>query len=181
MRLAAQRLEECLQRRPVLMGIGSRWQGDDAAGPAVIARVAGRIQATCIDAGDAPERHLGEARGAGSDTILLLDAVDFGGSPGEITILRAEELPARVGTTHNPSLGLLMRYLEAESGAQVLLLGIQPASIGFGKPISAPVLASVEALARMLEARLGATPEANDMEPAAGPRHAGNREGGQHR
>ena len=119
--------------------------------------------------------------GAGSDAILLLDAVDFGGSPGEITILRAEELPARVGTTHNPSLGLLMRYLEAESGAQVLLLGIQPASIGFGKPISVPVLASVEALARMLEARLGVTPEANDMEPAAGPRHAGSREGGQHR
>jgi len=153
--LGADRLEQCLTLRPTLIGIGSRWHADDAAGPAVISRVSGRAAAKCIDAGDAPERHLGEVVESGADAILLLDAVDFGGMPGEIALFTAEELPGRLSTTHTSSLRLLMRYLEAESNANVLLVGIQPASVAFGEPMSAAVTASVDALAGLLEARLG--------------------------
>jgi len=153
--LGADRLEQCLTLRPTLIGIGSRWHADDAAGPAVISRVSGCVAATCIDAGDAPERHLGEVIEGGPDAILLLDAVDFGGVPGEIAVFGVDELPGRLSTTHTSSLRLLMRYLRAESGCDVLLVGIQPASVAFGEPMSAAVTASVDALAGLLEAKLG--------------------------
>ena len=152
---AAERLEQSLERRPALVGIGSRWHADDAAGPAVVARVSGRVAARCIDAGDAPERHLGEVVASGAEVILLLDAVDFGGAPGELALFSCEELPDRLSTTHTSSLRLLMRYLEAESGADVLLVGMQPASVAFGKPMSAAVRATVDALAELLEGKLG--------------------------
>ena len=153
--LGADRLEHCLERMPALVGIGSRWHADDAAGPAVISRVSGRVAAKCIDAGDAPERHLGEVIGSEVEVVLLLDAVDFGGMPGEIALFAAGELCGRLSTTHTSSLQLLMRYLETESGADVLLVGIQPASVAFGEPMSAAVTASVDALAGLFEAKLG--------------------------
>ncbi|MFB3880871.1 MAG: hydrogenase maturation protease [Armatimonadota bacterium] len=148
------RLEQFLSRRPTLVGIGSRWHGDDAAGPAVIARVSGRVETRCVDAGDAPERHLGEAAGARGEAVLLLDAVDFGGRPGEMALFTADELSGKLATTHTSSLGLLMRYLGAQSGAEVLLLGIQPDSIAFGQPMSASVRESVAVISDLLEKRL---------------------------
>ena len=135
----AQRLQACLQGTAVLMGIGNRWRGDDAAGPEVIARLAGRAEALCIDAGDAPERHLGEALEARPDAILLVDAVDFGGSPGEVALFEPEDLPSRLGTTHDVPLSVLMRYLRAMVEADVLLLGIQPQTTDFGTRMSAAV------------------------------------------
>ena len=155
MRTAADRLEDCLQGSLVLMGIGNSWRRDDAAGPALIQRVAGRLRAHCIDAGSAPERHLGEAVRSAPDSIVLVDAVDFGGSPGETAAFLPGDLPERIGTTHDVPLALLMRYLEAESGATVLLVGIQPASTVFGVGISTEVEACVGSLASLFCARLG--------------------------
>ena len=152
--LGASCLEQCLERRPTLVGIGSRWHADDAAGPAVISRVSDRVSTKCIDAGDAPERHLGEVIESGAEAVLLLDAVDFGGVPGEIALFAVGDLPGRASTTHTSSLQLLMRYLEAEGNAEVLLVGIQPASVAFGNAMSAEVVASVDALAELLQAKL---------------------------
>jgi hydrogenase 3 maturation protease len=140
----------------VVIGIGNRWRGDDAAGPALIDRLVGRVTARCLDAGDAPERHLGAAMAGAPDTILLADAVDFGGAPGQVAVFSGPDLPDRFGTTHDVPLGVLMRYLEALSGAAVLLLGIQPAHTTFGAPMSAEVLASVDLVGQMLSARLRA-------------------------
>jgi len=178
--LAAESLARYLERRPTLVGIGNRWRADDAAGPEIVSRVVGRIAATCLDAGDAPERHLGEMVASRGEAILLLDAVDFGGAPGEIALFAAEDLSDRLSTTHTSSLRLLMRYLEAESGGEVLLVGIQPASVSFGSPMSAPVSASVEALAELLEAKLG-DQAGNALASARASQGsgAGSRQGGQ--
>jgi hydrogenase maturation protease len=160
MQAAADMLDNCLDGDTVIVGIGHRWRGDDAAGPALIDRLSGRVSARCLDAGDAPERHLGAAAGA-SDTILLVDAVDFGGAPGEVAVFAERDLPDRFGTTHDVPLRLLMGYLRAQSGAAVLLLGIQPADTAFGAPMSGPVRASVELVAEMLTARLSRAGQAS--------------------
>jgi len=154
----AQRLTECLQGTAVLMGIGNRWRGDDAAGPEVIARLAGRVAARCIDAGDAPERHLGEVAEGAPDTILLVDAVDFGGCPGEVALFELEDLPSRLGTTHDVPLSVIMRYLRAMAEADVLLLGIQPETTGFGATMSAAVDDAIRVLTEMFLAQLDDAP-----------------------
>jgi hydrogenase 3 maturation protease len=171
MSAAAHQLETCLGGSTVLVGIGNRWRRDDGAGPLLMDRVAGKVRARCIDAGDAPERHLGEALHSRPETIILVDAVDFGGSPGEIAVFGGGDLPARLGTTHDVPLRVLMGYLAAEGRATVLLVGIQPASVGFGEGVSAPVEASVEALADLLEARLQGSGQATSAATgaAAGP------------
>ena len=151
----AQRLQTCLQGTVVLIGIGNRWRGDDAAGPEIIARLAGRAEALCIDAGDAPERHLGEAVEARPDAILLVDAVDFGGRPGEVALFGQTDLPSRLGTTHDVPLSVLMGYLRAMVEADILLLGIQPETTGFGTRMSAAVDDAVRVVTDVLLAQLG--------------------------
>ena len=168
----AQRLQACLQGTAVLMGIGNRWRGDDAAGPEVIARLAGRAGARCIDAGDAPERHLGEAAEGAPDSILLMDAVDFGGLPGAVAVFGLEDLPARLGTTHDVPLSVLMGYLRAMTGADVLLLGIQPETTDFGTRMSAAVDSAVRVVTDMLLAQLGEGPTVGTCAClSGGPRH----------
>lgn len=195
MSLIAQRLQTCLQGTAVLMGIGNRWRGDDAAGPEVVARLAGRADARCIDAGDAPERHLGEAVDGTPDGILLVDAVDFGGGPGEVAVFGLEDLPARLGTTHDVPLSVLMGYLRAMAGADVLLLGIQPETTAFGDHMSAAVDDAVGVVTEMLVAQLGKVPTAgtsacrsaeprqpsNPVDSICSIPHKGAAEGGQRR
>ena len=191
----AQRLQTCLQGTAVLMGIGNRWRGDDAAGPEVIARLAGRAEARCIDAGDAPERHLGEAVEGAPGSVLLVDAVDFGGTPGEVALFGLEDLPARLGTTHDVPLSVLMEYLRAMSGADVLLLGIQPETTDFGRRMSAAVDDAVRVVTEMLLAQLGEGPTVgtraclsggslqplNPVDSVCSIPHKGAAEGGQRR
>jgi len=155
-------LDACLSGKVVVLGVGSRWRGDDAAGPRVVERLASGTSALCIDAGDAPERHLGEAITAGPEAIVVVDAVDFGGAAGDVGVFAAGELSPRFGTTHDTPLAVLMRYLETESRAEVLLIGIQPARVGFGDPMSCAVEESVHLVADMLSARLNGAGEVPD-------------------
>lgn len=150
----AERLKEFLTGRAVLLGIGNRWRGDDGAGPAVIDRVRGRVASRCIDAGEAPERHLREATAGAPKAIILIDAVDFGGAPGDIAVFGLEDLPRRLGTTHDVPLKTLMQYLRATGGAEVALVGIQPGSTAFGERLSSAIREAVEAVAGLLIAQL---------------------------
>jgi hydrogenase 3 maturation protease len=150
-----ERLDRALRSRAVLLAIGNRWCGDDAAGPALIDRVSGRVEIPCIDGGDAPERHLGEATAPAPDSIILLDAVNFGGAPGDVALFRIEDLSSRLGTTHDVPLRTLMHYLSTISGAELILVGIQPGVTAFGADLSAAVSESVDAIADLLIRRYG--------------------------
>ena len=152
--LGAKRLQR-IGARTTVVGIGNRCRGDDAAGPLLIDLLHERGAARCIDAGDAPERHLGEAVAETPTTILLVDAVDFGGEPGELAVFEPEELGGRAATPHTVPVATLAGYLRATSGAEVLLFGIQPGQVRFGAPMSEAVRDGVEAAARILTAQLG--------------------------
>ena len=145
--------------RVVVLGVGNPMRGDDGVGPAVVAKCRelcghseGRL--VLIDAGESPEAHLDEVRGLGPDVVVIVDAVDFGGRPGEVALFdlvrdgssRAMSLPS----THRLPLGLLASYIRKETGAEVVLVGVQPRSIEFGEGMSEEAGRAAEAVARAL-------------------------------
>ncbi len=83
---------------------------------------------------------------------MFLDAVDFGGCPGSVVWLEAEEICARYPqvSTHGLSLGAWARWIEAGGVRRVGLLGIQPESFRSGEGLSAPVAAAVLLLTRWI-------------------------------
>ena len=152
---AIDQLQEYLSEKLLIIGIGNALLGDDGAGPRLIELLqeAGDGGLTLIDAGAAPERHFGEVEAAAPQSVLLVDAVDFGAAPGEIAFFDEESLPARACCTHDVSLRLVMQYLRMTTGAKVGLLGIQPAQLTFGAGLTMEVEEAVKHLADYLSAK----------------------------
>lgn len=143
-------LRELLRGKTCVLGVGNRMRGDDGAGSFLAERIASRVAAAVIDGGSAPENYLEKVAAERPDTVLIVDAVDFGGSPGDIRILEANRIGAGGLSTHAPSLRLAAEYLARRSGARVWLAAIQPASVAMGTDMGAPVSAAVDRLAGLL-------------------------------
>ena len=137
-------------RRPVIIGVGNRLRGDDGFGPFVIDLLRGDVGAHLIDAGPSPENFTGVVKSIRPTLILIVDAIDFGGSPGELIALDPERLAESPPSTHSFSLALLARYLREETGARTLLIGVQPKSISLGEGMSEEVEGAARRLSRLL-------------------------------
>lgn len=144
------RLRAALSGRVVMAGVGNRMRGDDALGPALIDRLRDRVDAVLVDCAEVPERYLGAIAAPLPESIVLIDAVDLGAAPGSVALLGEQELPDRLGTTHNTPLKVLVAYLAAETSARVTLLAVQPATLSLGAPMSQEVEATLDALAHLV-------------------------------
>jgi hydrogenase 3 maturation protease len=144
-------LSRRLKGNVMLIGIGNSLRGDDSAGPALIGLLEGKVKALLLDAGEIPESYFSRILDAQADTIAVIDAADFGGAPGDLAVLEAEDIAGRSVSTHQMPLDLFFRFIKRYGRAQMFALGIQPARIAFGEPMSPEVSASVNALAELLE------------------------------
>lgn len=83
------------------------------------------------------------------ETVLFIDAVDFGGRAGEIQIFsQATFHPCRI-STHKVSLELLSALLRKE-GKAIYLLGIQPSALDFDSKISDEVKRSLDKVVKTI-------------------------------
>jgi hydrogenase 3 maturation protease len=145
------KLRERLKGKVLIVGIGNSMRSDDSSGPKIIEMLDGKVKAELFDAGEIPESHTGRILAAQADTILLIDAADFGAAPGDLAILEPEDCAGCSVSTHRMPLGLFSRYIKENSHADMFALGIQAAEIGLGEPMSPAVAHSVQHLAEFLE------------------------------
>jgi len=91
------------------------------------------------------------ARG-GYQTLVFLDAVRMGASPGDAVFLKGAEIGTRYPqvSTHKLSLGTIARLIETRAPTRVFLLGVQPQAVDYGAQLSAPVQATLEVLRDLL-------------------------------
>jgi len=120
----------------VIVGIGNTLLGDDGFGPALIERLKGKVKAVCLDAGSAPENFTGRIAKEKPDTILIVDALHLGLSPGEYEILKKDDILNCGFSTHDISPHMFIEYLENQTRAGIYMLGIQPKNLSFGEEIS---------------------------------------------
>ncbi|MCW5977734.1 MAG: hydrogenase 3 maturation endopeptidase HyCI [Bryobacteraceae bacterium] len=151
----------------VVMGIGNPMRGDDAAGSLVARRITPRPGVCVIDAEDVPEAHVAAAVRRQPDTIILIDAVDFGSTPGAIAFLERDQLANYWPTTHRTPLTFLIGILEEATRARVFAIGIQPGRTGLLEPVSNAVAASVGAVAGLLNEALARNRAAAGPVPAS--------------
>jgi hydrogenase 3 maturation protease len=144
--------------RIAVVGVGQELLGDDAAGLAVCQRLqelAGdRPSVLIIPAGPAPENCTAQLRRFAPDWVVLVDAARMEAAPGTVRWIPWEAAEADGGSTHTLPLRLLSEYLSTSMGCRVSLVGIQPAEIALGAPLSPPVREAVESVAQELADRL---------------------------
>jgi hydrogenase 3 maturation protease len=143
-----------LRGKTMLVGIGNELRGDDAVGLVVARRLRGAVGARVLETGDAPENHLGLVVLERPDTVLLIDAADLGRPPGEFEILDPADMEGTCLTTHAMPLAELSGVISFRTGAAVHLLGIQPASVRIGSPLSRPLRRTAVVLADLIAAAL---------------------------
>jgi len=158
----------------IVLGIGNRLGGDDAAGTCVVDILNPALRALspgqhktkahldtgimAIDAGTAPESYTSVIRRQRPDLLILVDAADMGLSPGTLRTITPEKISILSFSTHNIPLSTFISYVEEFCG-DILLVGVQPEQTEMGSGISKTVHRSVKKLAAaILEGRIAEIP-----------------------
>jgi len=140
--------------RIAIVGVGNELNGDDGAGPRVVRELASRLPATpgllLLDAGVAPENFGGPLRRFGPDLVLEIDAADQGQAPGATAWIDWEEADGLSASTHTLPPSVFAKYLVAELGCRVALIGIQPGTLDLNAPLSPAVDRACTSLADLL-------------------------------
>ena len=147
-------LRNRLKGKVLILGVGNPLRGDDGAGPYLVEKLRGCVQATLLDCEDVPENFLGQIAENQPTSVLLIDAIDFGMTPGATALLEGDELEGMSLSTHHSSLQLFIKCLKAETKSNVLVMGIQPKSTRFGDGISSEVKETLDLLLPIIKSAL---------------------------
>lgn len=136
----------------VILGIGNTLRGDDALGPEFIKRLKGKLpkNVKLMDVGVAPENSIGYIKRLKPSHVLLIDAADFGGKPGEMRLISPKQISGVALSTHNIPLYILVELISRYVRAKVMLLGVEPKSLNLGEDLSPEVKKSIELGSRIL-------------------------------
>ncbi|MEI6630985.1 MAG: hydrogenase maturation protease [bacterium] len=146
-------LKAHLSGKVIILGIGNTLRSDDGAGSILANRIKDKVSFKVFDSGPTPENYLEKIIKENPDNILILDAADFGGSPGEYRVIEADELrTVNFFSTHNASITLTINYLKSSIKADIIILIIQPKTIVFSDILSEEVSKTLDFLEGWLDA-----------------------------
>jgi len=121
------------------MGIGNRHLHDDGVGSFIAEGLQSCEGIDAVDTGLVPENFIEMVARKHPDTILMMDATDFGGDPGEVRLIYPEKVAYSGVSTHAGSLRMLAEYLQERTHARIALLAIQPVDTSDGEELSPSV------------------------------------------
>jgi hydrogenase 3 maturation protease len=140
--------------RVAVVGVGNTLRGDDGAGVWVVRAMTERLRAApavlIVDGSTAPENFTGPLRRFRPDLVVEIDAAHLDQPPGTVAWIDWRDADGMSASTHTLPPSVLARFLSADLGCQVSLLGIQPATLEMGRGLSPEVEAAVDRLAGAL-------------------------------
>jgi hydrogenase maturation protease len=147
--------------RTVVIGLGNPLMGDDGTGLAALERLQERYlvpdDVLLVDGGTWGMNLLPIIETAGR--VLMLDAITFGGAPGELVVLDRQQLPKAFALKFSPH-QLDMRevlaaaQLRGKLPDETFAVGVQPGRVEMGTSLSPEVEASLDRLIDAAVAKL---------------------------
>lgn len=126
----------------IIIAVGNTLRSDDGVGPYIASCLKSNYRLKVIDAKDRPENVIDEVIDWRPSKVLIIDAADFKGLPGEIRIVKQDLIPENSLSTHAISLKVIAEIISQDSKAEVEFLGIQPRSVSLGEEISREVISA---------------------------------------
>lgn len=106
-----------------IIAVGNPLKGDDS----IALHIAKNLNYKVIFAEQNPENFISQG-----NNVIIIDAVDFGGKPGDVKLFKKEEFDDFVlNSTHSIQLPMLNTLCN-----KIYLIGIQPKSINYGDTLS---------------------------------------------
>jgi hydrogenase 3 maturation protease len=144
--------------RIAVLGVGSDLRADDFAGMLVAQELDNSsktinrsVQFKVFFGHTAPENLSGEIRKFNPSHVVIIDAAEVGKKPGQVELFTPEDAGGISFSTHKLPIKVLAQYLTQSFGCKVAIIGIQPKSLDFDKPVSKEVSASVKAVSNTVK------------------------------
>jgi len=145
-----------------VLGVGSELLSDDRAGLLVAEQLkalyAGKKRLTIrfksLPAGNAPENFTGEIKKFKPTHLIIVDAADLGKRPGASAMFSPCEVTGISFSTHRLPCKIMADYLRQSLACEIIMIGIQPKSLVFGKPVCKAVEGSVRSLVSTIQSCL---------------------------
>ena len=120
----------------LFVGVGNVLKGDDGAGVflASLIRERDRIRTLVVETGI--ENHIGKINALAPALTVIIDAAHLDQQAGKSLLIDPKESVNTTTHTHNISLRNLVRFFEMPC----IVLGVQPANLQLGAPMSPEVL-----------------------------------------
>ncbi len=129
-------------------------RGDDGLGPELLRQIYEKGQdkdrVFILNCESTPENYTSRIREVDPSHILIVDAVELDAKPGDIVIIKKEQIDTFNISTHTMPVSFLIGYLEKTLNVKVLTIGIQPKEMNLINFISKPVMDSVDELSDVL-------------------------------
>ena len=140
------------EKRVVIVGVGNPIRGDDAVGPRIIELLEEKPMKNVLllNTESVPEAFTGKVEKFNPTHVLMVDAANFRGEAGETKLITGAQIGGQAISTHSLPLNIFISYIEKSLNVDVLLLGIQPVSIGLGEPMTASLEAAAVSVANTL-------------------------------
>jgi len=144
------------ERRVVLMGVGNPMRGDDGVGVAIIQRLQENPipGVMLLNTETVPESYIGKVESHRPTHVLLVDAANFGGRPGDTRLIDSQHIGGQAVSTHSLPLTIFITYIEKSLGIKVLLLGVQPKTVAFGEGMTSELAEASKRIAETLRRML---------------------------
>lgn len=156
----------------VVIGLGNPLMTDDGIGLAALERLREEWSlpedVVLVDGGTWGLRLLPQIEDAGR--LLLLDAIDVGGAPGDVVVLEREGIPRYLRQELSPhQVGLrdvlALAELRGRLPRHTVAMGIQPTTVALGDAVSPETRASLDALVDRAAERLAEWGHAPERRP----------------
>lgn len=137
----------------LVITVGNELMGDDGAGP-LLARLLEKAPIPgweVLDGGIAPENVYHRVRDRNPDLVVVVDACEMGLEAGSIRLLSETDIAEGfLLSTHRLPLSFFLSALH-ELVPEIYFVGIQPAMVAFGLPVSPEVRRAVETVYQKLK------------------------------
>ncbi len=128
----------------VIICVGNTLRFDDAVGPYIASNIHETENLRVFDAAYNPEDIIDDVIAVEPDKIIIIDAADFRGRPGEAKIIEEDKIPESTLSTHTISLKVIYDILASDTKARIKFLGIQPKQVNYGEGLSPEVQSTAD-------------------------------------
>lgn len=140
-------------KRIAVLGVGNDLRTDDGLGLVIVDGLK-HIEGPHLlveNVGSVPEAFTSNLTDFGAERVIMVDAADMLKPPGHIELVTKSRIGGITISTHRMPLSLLMQYLEDSTGAQTILIGVQPKSVEFGEGLTPEIKMVTEKIISTLE------------------------------
>jgi len=119
--------------KTIVIGVGNPLRGDDGVGMKILEYLEDMDlpDVMLLNTETVPEAFTGKVSEYEPTHVLLVDAANFRGEPGDAKLINSAQIGGTAVSTHSLPLTIFITYIEKALNVKVKLLGIQPKRIEF--------------------------------------------------